>query len=51
VDFFEDELVRHRYDWEKVVEEYLYSGTQPLINSVVSGRQWIRFIRVKMFLY
>ena len=44
MDFFEDELVRHRYDWKKVVEEYLYSGDQPLINSMLSGREWIKLI-------
>lgn len=37
VDFFEDEMVRHGYDWKKVVEEYLFSGDRPLVNSLVSG--------------
>ncbi|PGH17222.1 hypothetical protein AJ80_04931 [Polytolypa hystricis UAMH7299] len=37
VDFFEDELVRYGYDWEKVVGKYLYSGKQPLINSLLEG--------------
>ncbi|EGC40750.1 MGS207 protein [Histoplasma capsulatum var. duboisii H88] len=37
LDFFEDELVHHSYDWRKVVEMYLYSGDKPLINNVVAG--------------
>ncbi|EEH21550.1 hypothetical protein PABG_03766 [Paracoccidioides brasiliensis Pb03] len=37
VDFFEDELVRHGYDWKKIAEKYLYSGKKPLINCLVSG--------------
>ncbi|KAI9740364.1 MAG: hypothetical protein M1834_004943 [Cirrosporium novae-zelandiae] len=37
VDFFEDQLVRQRYDWKKVVEEYLFSGDEPLINCLVAG--------------
>ncbi|KAI0490079.1 cell cycle checkpoint protein RAD17 [Xylaria cf. heliscus] len=38
VDFFEDALVmRHNYDWKKVVKEYLFSGEEPLVNSLISG--------------
>ncbi|KAI1425326.1 cell cycle checkpoint protein RAD17 [Xylaria sp. FL1777] len=38
VDFFEDSLVmEHNYNWKKVVEEYLYSGEEPLVNCLVSG--------------
>ncbi|KAI0433418.1 cell cycle checkpoint protein RAD17 [Xylaria sp. FL1042] len=38
VDFFEDALVmRHNYNWKKVVEEYLYSGEQPLVNCLIGG--------------
>ncbi|KAL5360072.1 hypothetical protein BJX96DRAFT_164888 [Aspergillus floccosus] len=36
VDFFEDELVRHGYDWKEVVQNYLYSGRQPLFNSLIA---------------
>ncbi|RAK96192.1 questin oxidase family protein [Aspergillus ibericus CBS 121593] len=36
VDFFEDELVRQGYDWKSVVNEYLFSGKEPLFNSVVA---------------
>ncbi|KAI0967636.1 hypothetical protein F4678DRAFT_445039 [Xylaria arbuscula] len=38
IDFFEDALVmRHNYNWKKVVEEYLYSGEEPLANNLISG--------------
>ncbi|CAI7667650.1 unnamed protein product [Penicillium manginii] len=36
VDFFEDELVRFGYDWKQVVEEYLFSGKEPVFNSVIA---------------
>ncbi|KAL5688518.1 hypothetical protein EMGR_000746 [Emarellia grisea] len=36
VDFFEDELVRHGYDWKKVVADYLFSGKEPLFSSLVA---------------
>lgn len=39
VDFFEDELaLKFGYDWSKVIEEYLFSGNQPLINGLIAGR-------------
>ncbi|OJD12151.1 hypothetical protein AJ78_07208 [Emergomyces pasteurianus Ep9510] len=37
LDFFEDELIHHSYDWKKVAEIYLYSGKKPLINCLVAG--------------
>ncbi|KAI1634942.1 hypothetical protein F4809DRAFT_616241 [Biscogniauxia mediterranea] len=38
VDFFEDALVmKHNYHWKKVVEEYMYGGDEPLVNSLISG--------------
>ncbi|KAI1496568.1 cell cycle checkpoint protein RAD17 [Biscogniauxia marginata] len=38
VDFFEDALVmKHNYNWKKVVEEYMFSGKEPLVNSLISG--------------
>ncbi|MCJ1251563.1 hypothetical protein MMC30_008798 [Trapelia coarctata] len=37
VDFFEDELVLHGYDWRKVLDEYLFRGKEPLINCVIAG--------------
>ncbi|KAL4783502.1 hypothetical protein BJX76DRAFT_251078 [Aspergillus varians] len=36
VDFFEDELVRYDYNWKQVVSNYLFSGTEPLFNSLSS---------------
>lgn len=39
VDFFEDQLaLEFGYKWKAVLEEYLYSGKNPLINNLVSGR-------------
>jgi hypothetical protein len=43
VDFFEDELVRHGYDWKKVVVDYLFSGKEPLFSSLVADREWLRY--------
>jgi hypothetical protein len=40
VDFFEDELVRHGYDWKKVVSDYLFSGFEPMFSSLVADREW-----------
>lgn len=37
VDFFEDELVEHGYDWQALLNEYLLSGKEPLINNLISG--------------
>ncbi|KAI9819484.1 MAG: hypothetical protein M1827_006932 [Pycnora praestabilis] len=37
VDFYEDELVLNGYDWRKVVSEYLFSGSEPLVNNLICG--------------
>ncbi|KAI2623668.1 hypothetical protein GGS21DRAFT_533667 [Xylaria nigripes] len=38
IDFFEDALVlKHNYDWKKVVEEYLFGGREPLVNCLIGG--------------
>lgn len=38
VDFFEDELaLRFDYDWKSLVQEYLFSGEEPLIHGTISG--------------
>ncbi|KAI5868676.1 hypothetical protein GGS23DRAFT_602372 [Durotheca rogersii] len=38
VDFFEDVLVlRHNYRWKDVVEEYIFSGKQPLAHCLIGG--------------
>lgn len=41
MDFFEDELVRHGYDWKQVLADYLFSGKEPLFNSLVDDRTMI----------
>jgi hypothetical protein len=40
VDFFEDEMVRLGYDWKQVVAEYLFSGEEPLFNSIMTDRMF-----------
>ncbi|KJX93532.1 hypothetical protein TI39_contig4297g00012 [Zymoseptoria brevis] len=37
IDFFEDQLVRHGYDWRSLLDEYLLSGDEPLINNLIAG--------------
>ncbi|CAP67994.1 uncharacterized protein PODANS_1_18630 [Podospora anserina S mat+] len=38
VDFFEDALaMKHAYKWKGVVEEYMFSGDEPLVNGLVGG--------------
>ncbi|RFU33604.1 hypothetical protein B7463_g2745, partial [Scytalidium lignicola] len=38
VDFFEDELaLKFTYNWREVVDEYLFSGKEPLINGLIGG--------------
>ncbi|KAI0508594.1 cell cycle checkpoint protein RAD17 [Xylaria bambusicola] len=38
IDFFEDSLVmRHNYNWKKLVDEYLYDGKEPLLNCLIGG--------------
>lgn len=41
VDYFEDELVRHAYEWKKVVNEYLFSGPEPMFNSIIADRAYL----------
>lgn len=43
VDFFEDEMVRLGYDWKQVVAEYLFSGEEPIFNSIMADRMSIFF--------
>lgn len=38
MNYFEDELVRDGYDWTQVVEDYLFSGKEPLFNSIIADR-------------
>lgn len=44
VDFFEDELVHHGYDWKAVANEFLFSGKEKLFNSLISGRKSLGFV-------
>lgn len=37
VDFFEDQLVSKRYNWKQLLNDYLFEGKEPLINSLISG--------------
>ncbi|CAK4032260.1 hypothetical protein DOTSEDRAFT_68439 [Lecanosticta acicola] len=37
IDFFEDQLVQHGYDWHALLDEFLLSGREPLINNLISG--------------
>lgn len=47
VDFFEDELVRLGYDWRKLVADYLFSGKEPMISSILSDRTFLKPRREK----
>lgn len=40
VDFFEDQLVAKRYDWQALLDEFMFGGKEPLINSLISGRTY-----------
>ncbi|KAJ5801222.1 uncharacterized protein N7518_003290 [Penicillium psychrosexuale] len=37
VDFFEDEVVHRSYDWKEVVAEYLYTGKEPMFDSIMAS--------------
>jgi hypothetical protein len=37
VDFFEDELVAHDYDWKALLSEFLFEGDKPLVNGLIDG--------------
>jgi len=37
VDFFEDRLVQHGYDWKDLLDVYLFEGERPLVNGLVCG--------------
>ena len=42
VNYFEDELVHHGYDWKRVVNGYLFEGNEPLFNSIIADRMYPR---------
>ncbi|KOS47407.1 hypothetical protein ACN38_g1592 [Penicillium nordicum] len=37
VDFFEDEMVHLSYDWKEVVAEYLFTGKEPMFDSIMAS--------------
>ncbi|GAB7348014.1 hypothetical protein MBLNU459_g5507t1 [Dothideomycetes sp. NU459] len=37
VDFLEDQLVQHGYDWRTLLDEFLFGGKEPLINNLIAG--------------
>jgi hypothetical protein len=37
IDFFEDQLVQHGYDWKAVVSKFILAGPEPLVNNLVCG--------------
>lgn len=40
IDFFEDQLVSNRYNLQELLDEYLLGGKEPLINGMISGREY-----------
>jgi hypothetical protein len=39
VDFFDDQLaMKFGWNWKNLMEEYMFQGDEPLINSLISGR-------------
>lgn len=41
VNYFEDELVHHGYDWKSVVNDYLFEGNEPMFNSIIADRMYL----------
>ncbi|TKX25572.1 hypothetical protein C1H76_2222 [Elsinoe australis] len=37
IDFFEDQLAQHGYDWREVVDTFLFEGREPLVNNLICG--------------
>lgn len=37
IDFFEDQLVKHGYNWRSLLDEFMLSGKEPLINNLIAG--------------
>ncbi|GAM90932.1 hypothetical protein ANO11243_089790 [Dothideomycetidae sp. 11243] len=37
VDFFEDRLAQHGYDWKDLLNGYLFGGKEPLVNNLICG--------------
>lgn len=41
MDFFDEETKRNGGDWKRVVDKYLFSGNEPLVNGILGGRESI----------
>jgi len=41
IDFFEDQLVSRGYDWKLLLNDFLFEGKEPLINGMISGREYV----------
>lgn len=39
VDFFDEETRTNGGNWKKVVDKYLFSGNEPLVNGILGGRE------------
>lgn len=39
VDLFDEETQSNGGDWKKVVNKYLFSGNEPLVNGILGGRE------------
>ncbi|CAI7574409.1 unnamed protein product [Penicillium glandicola] len=37
VDFFEDEMVQKSYDWKEVMVEYMFTGKEPMFDSIMAS--------------
>lgn len=45
VNFFEDEMVHLGYDWKEVVAEYLFTGKEPMFDSIMASCMFSLFSR------
>lgn len=37
IDFFEDELIQYNYDWKALLNAFLFEGSEPIGNNLLSG--------------
>lgn len=37
VDFFEDQLVRFGYDWQELIKNFLFEGSEPIVNNLIAS--------------
>lgn len=43
LDFYEDNLAnKDSYEWKKVVHRFMFEGEEPLVNSLISGRKFLK---------